>query len=395
MRTKIKLTGNPIEDLEILTIECTNNNQICYHIKNNQSIIDYLKTTTGLNNVPVVVLFYHFKEGIREIPKCVCGKDRKYHCDGYRPTCSKQKCQSIVREESKKKFCMNNYGVEFVTQLESMKEKSKISCLEKFGVDNCAKSPDIIRKRSDNNLIKYGVTDPIMLKSVRGDDAGRGIFKIQDGLPSGYKVLESDKYYYYKMSCPKRHIFEVGKNILSYKKKNNIEICNQCNEYVGSNGEQDLYNYISSIYSGSISRSNRRLIKPFELDMVLDDIKLCIEFNGDYWHSTNIVEDKYYHVNKLNLCLLRGYKLIQVRENDWNLNKDKIKQKIFNLINNIFDINDFDIQDSRLKIDLSWYDDRIINEKYELEENVIPQLIKVGQYNQWNCGYKIYKLTNK
>jgi hypothetical protein len=129
--------------------------------------------------------------------------------------------------------------------------------------------------------------------------------------------------------------------------------------------------------------------------MVLDDIKLCIEFNGDYWHSTNIVEDKYYHVNKLNLCLLMGYKLIQVRENDWNLNKDKIKQKIFNLINNIFDINDFDIQDSRLKIDLSWYDDRIINEKYELEENVIPQLIKVGQYNQWNCGYKIYKLTNK
>lgn len=393
MRTKIKLTGNPIEDLEILTTECTNNNQICYHIKNNQSIIDYLKTTTGLNNVPVVVLFYHFKEGIKEIPKCVCGKDRKYHCDGYRPTCSKQKCQSIVREESKKKFCMDNYGVEFVTQLESMKEKSKISCLEKFGVDNCTKSPDIIRKRSDNNLIKYGVTNPIMLKSVRGDDAGRGISKIQDGLPSGYKVLESDRTTTYKLSCPKGHIFNISKYTLSNRKIDGIEICNQCNEYVGSNGEQDLYNYVSSIYSGSISRSNRSLIKPFELDMILDDIKLCIEFNGDYWHSTNIVEDQYYHVNKLNLCLLRGYKLIQVRENDWNLNKDKIKQKIFNLINNIFDINDFDIQDSRLKIDLSWYDDRIINEKYELSENLIPQLIKVGQYNQWDCGYKIYKLT--
>jgi hypothetical protein len=32
-RTKIKLTGDPKSDLDILFKECSNNNQICYHIK--------------------------------------------------------------------------------------------------------------------------------------------------------------------------------------------------------------------------------------------------------------------------------------------------------------------------------------------------------------------------
>lgn len=391
MRTKIKLSGDPIVDFKILQTECTNINQICYHIKKNQYLIDYLKTTTGLNNVPVVVLFYHFKENIKEIPTCMCGENRKYHCDGYRPTCGRMKCQSISREESKKKFCIEHYGVEYVTQLDSMKENSKKTLMNLYGVDNITKLPKIIKRRKENNFKKYGVSDPIMLKSIRGDDSKRGLDKIQSGLPDGYKILESDKNTTYKLSCPKDHKFHITKYTLSNRKLDNIEICNQCNEYIGSNGEQDLYNYISSIYFGDISRSNRKLIKPLEIDMVIEDIKLCIEFNGDYWHSTKIVEDQYYHINKLNMCLLKGYKLIQIRENDWNQNKEVIKKKLYNLINNIFDINDFTIFDNKLKIDLSWYDDRAINEYPILEDNNLPQLIKVGQYYQWGCGYKIYK----
>ena len=195
MRTKIKLSGDPIVDFKILQTECTNTNQICYHIKKNQYLIDYLKTTTGLNNVPVVVLFYHFKENIKEVPKCICGKNRKYHCDGYRPTCSRMECQSIVREESKKKFCMEKYGVEFVTQLNSMKENSKKTLIEKYGVDNITKLPEIIKRRKENNFVKYGVTDPIMLKSVRGDESLNGLNQIQSGLPVGYKIKNNIYYY--------------------------------------------------------------------------------------------------------------------------------------------------------------------------------------------------------
>jgi hypothetical protein len=230
MRSKIKLTTEPIIDLEILKSTCTNNNQICYHIKKNEYLIKYLETITGLK-APVMVLFYHYKEGIKEVPKCICGKDRKYHCNGYRPTCGKMKCQSIVRENSKKEYCLENYGVEFVTQLESMKMKSKLSCLERYGVDNITKSPEVIKKRKESNFIKYGVTDPIMLKSVRGDESIIGLKQIQSGLPKGYLIISSDKKYTYQISCVKGHIFNMTKSNLSLKRKNNIEICNQCNEY--------------------------------------------------------------------------------------------------------------------------------------------------------------------
>ena len=151
-RTKIKLTGEPQTDLNILFKECSNNNQICYHLKNNEPLMNYLKQETGLDKEPMVLLF-HYKENIKEVPKCVCGRERQYHCYGYRPTCSRKKCQNIVREESKKKFCLENYGVEFVTQLETMKQKSKQTCLDKFGVDNCTKFPEIIKKRKERNYI--------------------------------------------------------------------------------------------------------------------------------------------------------------------------------------------------------------------------------------------------
>lgn len=393
MRSKIKLTGEPLNDLEILLEKCSNNNQICYHIKNNDYILKYMNSITGLD-LPVMESFYHYKENIKEIPKCICGKNRKYHCNGYRPTCTDKKCQSIVREKSKRKFCLENYGVEFVTQLESMKENSKKTLLEKYGVDNITKLPEIIKKRKENNAIKHGVTDPIMLKSVRGDESLRGIEKIQSGLPNGYIVLESDRNYYYKIICEKGHESLKGKSEICYKKKNNIEICNLCNEYVGSNGEQDLYNYISSIYDGDISRSNRTLIKPLEIDIVIDELKLGIEFNGDYWHSDRI-KDKYYHLNKLKSCLLKGYKLLQIKEYDWNNNKEVIKRKLSNIINKKFDINDFNLSNNELIIDLTWYDNSILERyEFELEDTTLPQLIKVGQFNQWNCGYNKYKIIN-
>jgi len=394
-RSKIKLTGIPNTDLEILFKECSNNNQICYHIKKNKLLVDYLKKETGLDNQPMVLL-YHFKEGIKEIPKCICGRYRKYHCYGYRPTCGSKKCQNIIREESKKKFCLENYGVEFVTQLESMKEKSRQTCLKKFGVDNCTKSPKIIKKRKERNYLKYGVEEPISLCSVRNKyikESERGVLRIQDGLPEGYKILESDKNYYYKLICPAGHLIEIGKSVLYLRKKDKIEICNQCNEYKGSLGEQEVFKYIESFYNGSISRSNRKLIAPYEIDIVLEDIKLCIEYNGDYWHSLHINDNRYYHLNKLQRCLSLGYDLIQIRENDWNKNKEVIKRKLYNKIMDLYDKNDLYLEGDLLIFDLSWYDSRIIEGLDDfLIEEIEPSVVQAGQYYQWDCGKFIYKI---
>jgi hypothetical protein len=392
-RTKIKLTGNPKTDLEILSKECSNNNQICYHIKKSESLVNYLKQQTGLDREPMILLF-HYKENLREVPKCICGKERHYHCYGYRPTCKDKNCINEVREESKKKFCLENYGVEYVFQDEKFKENAKKTLLEKYGVDNSTKSKEVIQKRKENNLKKYGVEDPIALREVRGKtitDAERGLQRLNISLGDKYTAIKSDTKFTYTIRCSKNHTFDVSKGNMYEKLKKGIEICNQCNEYIGSQGEQEVFDYIKSIYSGNIIRSNRKLIYPFEIDMVLEDIKLCIEFNGDYWHSTKINDDKYYHLNKLNMCLAKGYKLIQIRECDWNQEREIIKSKLYNLLNGILDYTDFEINDGKLKLDLSWYDDRLV-ENLEPIEATLPNVTKSGQYETWDCGFRIYKI---
>jgi hypothetical protein len=398
--SKVKIEGkNSKERLYSLFSQCSNNNQICYHLKNNPDLIQFLEKETGLNSVPIVLL-YHYKENIKEVPKCLCGKDRKYHCWGYRPTCTNKVCVKEERENSKREFCLKKYGVEYVTQLDSMKEKSKKTLLDRYGVDNINKIPEIIQKRKKNNLKKWSVTDPIVLNSIRGDLNQIGINRIISNLPNEYSFLgkykiEDKESYYYQIECPNGHKSDIIKGIFYQRLKKGIEICNQCNTSIGSNGEQEVYDYISSIYNGPISRSNRKLIAPYEIDIVLSDLNICIEFNGDYWHSTKVNNDKYYHLNKSILCKERGYDLLQIRENDWNIKKEETKRKLFNKINNIYYKNDLIIEDKYLKFDISWYDSRILEDLKDLEyELVEPSIIKVGQYEQWNCGYKIFKIFN-
>lgn len=87
MKSKIKLSGNSKEDIDILFKYCSNINQIYYHIKNNIHLLKFLKDKTSLD-LPVMQLLYHYEENLSEVPKCICGENRKYHYNGYRPTCT-------------------------------------------------------------------------------------------------------------------------------------------------------------------------------------------------------------------------------------------------------------------------------------------------------------------
>ena len=397
--SKIKITGqNNKEMIESLFEQCSNNNQVCYHLKKHKDLVSYLQKETGLNK-DLIILLYHYKENIKEVPKCLCGEPRKYHCWGYRPTCTNKNCIKIEREESKKKFCLENYGVEYVTQLSSMKEKSKMTLLKKYGVDNITKLPEVIKKRKEKNLIKWGVEDPISLKEIRGSDSIRGLERIINILPNEYLFLGSykiknKKSYYYQIECENGHKSDIIKGIFYQRLKNDIEICNQCNKSIGSNGEQEVYDYISSFYKNKISRSNRRLISPYEIDIVIDDLKICIEFNGDYWHSTKVNNDEFYHLNKTLLCRKRGYDLLQIKEWEWNNNREEIKRKLFNKINNIYDSRDLILEGDYLIFDLSWYDSRVLDGLSGLPyENIEPKEINIGQYKQWNCGFRVFKIN--
>ena len=97
-----------------------------------------------------------------------------------------------------------------------------------------------------------------------------------------------------------------------------------------SHQEIELREWLSGYID--IETSNRMIIPPLELDIVIPDKKIAIEYNGIYWHSERRGKDRHYHLNKYNRCKDAGYRLIQVWENEWTLKKDIVKSIILSAI---------------------------------------------------------------
>jgi len=75
---------------------------------------------------------------------------------------------------------------------------------------------------------------------------------------------------------------------------------------------------------------DKRIINPFELDIVNVTKKIAIEYCGLYWHAEySSGKKKDYHEKKYNLCAEKGYKLITVFESD---NIDKVKKLLCKLL---------------------------------------------------------------
>ena len=106
--------------------------------------------------------------------------------------------------------------------------------------------------------------------------------------------------------------------------------------HIVSSYENELYDYISSIYNGVIEQSNRTILNGKELDIYIPEKNIAIEFNGNYWHS-DIYKDKNYHQNKTAECGRKNIRLIHIYEYEWN-NKET-KEKIKNYLDNIFEYN--------------------------------------------------------
>lgn len=99
--------------------------------------------------------------------------------------------------------------------------------------------------------------------------------------------------------------------------------------------EKELSDFIKSLEVHTILR-DRSLIKPKELDIIIPDYKLAIEFNGLYWHSELQGKDKNYHLDKYKECMNQGYKLIHIFEHQWLYKKEIVKdiiKKQLNIVN--------------------------------------------------------------
>lgn len=99
-----------------------------------------------------------------------------------------------------------------------------------------------------------------------------------------------------------------------------------------SNGENKIRDFILS--HGIECFSDRKILKGKELDILVPSKNIAIEYNGNKWHTERFGgKDRYYHLNKTILCQKQNIRLIQVFEDEYELHKDIVLNKIAHVLN--------------------------------------------------------------
>ena len=101
-----------------------------------------------------------------------------------------------------------------------------------------------------------------------------------------------------------------------------------------SKGEIELYDLICKIVGKeNVIHNDRKTLNGKEIDILLPEYNIGIEFDGLRWHSEVYLKDRYYHINKSIYAHRNGVMLIHIFEDEWTNNKDIVINKIKHLLN--------------------------------------------------------------
>ena len=299
-------------------------------------------------DVPFKVLVWHYINDVPTIPECgECGVDLKFKKslkEGYGKYCSISCTNKNIEHISKQKNTWNNNKGEIL-------KKMKQTNIERYGVDNTFKRLDMVKngfikkhgvdhvskvdgvrdKINETNNKKYGV-DNVLLLGVNRD---KSYNTISDKFNLKYEHLDINKIdgKNISISCDKGHDYVINRNLLYYRDKLGINPCTVCNPMNSKDSyhENEISDFISNL-GFDVIKNDREILKPKEIDVYVNTLKIGVEFNGVYWHSDKFV-DKNYHINKTNKANSLGVELIQVFQDEWVNKKDIVKSILKNRLN--------------------------------------------------------------
>lgn len=104
--------------------------------------------------------------------------------------------------------------------------------------------------------------------------------------------------------------------------------CKRCTDarYI-SKAEQEIADWLVSL-GCDVKQGDKTVLKGLELDILVRDKNVAIEYNGIYWHSDANIKDKHYHRKKWLDAKNAGIQLIQVWEDEWLAKPDVVKSMI-------------------------------------------------------------------
>lgn len=316
-----------------------------------------------------------------------CGKDIEYTCS---PKEKPRFCSTQCRELHKKKSNLMKYGVENVSQLDSVKQKisqknrsqdvrtrREQTCLERWGTKNPAQNEGIRKKMSDimkseeyllnreqTCLQRYGYSTPMLNPAVQEKRRQTNLKKygcygrsykssdyaaiMVDGSKSDeYMLFKSDPANYIRTHYDSKPTVRQLENDLGVTNTPiyDILIENNCRDTVEHNASQievEVLKFLKSLdLNTQIIKNDRTQIKPYELDFYIPEYRFAIECNPASTHnsSTAWFGDKKpysYHKMKTDLCEAKEIFLFHIFGYEWTLKQDIIKSMIRNILHSNF-----------------------------------------------------------
>jgi len=221
---------------------------------------------------------------------------------------------------------LERYGVDNISKLESTKEKKKNTFLKNYGVDNIWKSKDYVKWLHKHHLEKYGKksvpnnngnANSWGWKNLSCIDKNKRLSKLKrDHAVWWNNLTEIEKIEYRKI---RKERWQPKKN---YKSENFS---------YGSNLEKKIAN---SLIALDISYTTQFNIENKYFDFLLNNTKIILEINGNYWHANPDIYEAdelikypgkkeiearyiwYMHIEKEELAENNGYTVINIWEDE-------------------------------------------------------------------------------
>lgn len=217
---------------------------------------------------------------------------------------------------------IKKYGHHTPSSNSNVKAKIQQTCFKKYGVDNISKNVGVQARRNSTLTEKYGtstyaqslITEESLLK-----------LKSRDWLYEQHHTKNKTLTYIAKL---------LGVSVTTvsrYCKLHNIEVHQISSVSNTSIDENAIKQYVQNLNTadGDVILNDRKLISPYELDILIPTNKLAIEYCGVYWHSELTGNrDKNYHLHKHQLCAKQNIRLIQIWSTEWLFKQDIVKSRL-------------------------------------------------------------------
>jgi hypothetical protein len=249
---------------------------------------------------------------------------------------------------------IKNRVEKFMVNVDTWHENYEKTMFELYGGTNPMLIPELKEKILKTNNEKYGCDFPLQNKELHNMGVNTRmhnlkIFKLNN-ISNLLDIDIDNRIYTFKCDCGCDHTFEIDYDLHKQRNYHNYKLCTVCyptNFNNVSQPEKELLNHIREFYYTGEILENKKIIKPYELDVYIPEFKIAFEFDGLYYHSDKMLDNNY-HVMKSNMCDDINIFVYHVFEDEWKYKKEIVKSNVLRLIDK--SINNIEISDVTIMI---------------------------------------------